>query len=183
VEGIVKGAAAAPAKPKERGVHGTPIVLGLSHKTATVEVREKLSISEAQWNAASAALCKYDSIQEAAVLSTCNRFEVYIVATDPFTATRDAMAFLREHSGLDDRQLRPNLFVLQNEDATWHLLRVASGLGKVSSEPYLPETRVSLSVVLTTMVYSHHDGFFTPCSAEVLPLPVALCPCAPVCAH
>ena len=128
VEGIVKGAAAAPAKPKERGVHGTPIVLGLSHKTATVEVREKLSISEAQWNAASAALCKYDSIQEAAVLSTCNRFEVYIVATDPFTATRDAMAFLREHSGLDDRQLRPNLFVLQNEDATWHLLRVASGL-------------------------------------------------------
>jgi len=31
---------------------------------------------------------------------------------------------------------------------------------KVSSEPYLPETRASLSVVLTTMVYSHHDGFF-----------------------
>jgi len=38
------------------------------------------------------------------------------------------MAFLRDHSGLTDLELRPNLFVLQNEDATWHLLRVASGL-------------------------------------------------------
>jgi len=80
------------------------------------------------WNEASASLCGFDSIQEAAVLSTCNRFEVYVVAEDNFAATRDAMAFLREHSGLTDAELRPNLFVLQNEDATWHLLRVASGL-------------------------------------------------------
>jgi len=129
--------AAAKQKPKEAkekkkkkkgGVHGKPIVIGLSHKTATVEVREKLSIQEAKWNEASASLTGYESIQEAAVLSTCNRFEVYIVAEDHFEATRDAMAFLREHSGLDDAELRPNLFVLQDQDATWHLLRVASGL-------------------------------------------------------
>lgn len=61
-------------------------------------------------------------------MSTCNRFEVYVVAEDHFAATRDTMAFLREHSGLEDSELRPNLFVLQNEDATWHLLRVAAGL-------------------------------------------------------
>jgi len=93
-----------------------------------VEVREKLSISESKWNEASASLCEFESIQEAAVLSTCNRFEVYLVAEDQFAATRDAMAFLREHSGLTDSELRPNLFVLQDEDATWHLLRVSSGL-------------------------------------------------------
>ena len=115
-------------KKKKKGVHGQPIVIGLSHKTATVEVREKLSIPEAAWNEASVALCGYDSVQEAAVLSTCNRFEVYVVAEDPYEATRDVMAFLREHSGLTDLELRPNLFVLQNEDATWHLLRVSSGL-------------------------------------------------------
>jgi len=117
-------------KPDKRrnGIHGQPIVIGLSHKTATVEVREKLSIPEAEWNKASQALCSYQSIQEAAILSTCNRFEVYIVAEDPFEATRDTMSFLREHSGLEDAVLRPNLFVLQNQDATWHLLRVASGL-------------------------------------------------------
>ena len=53
-----------------------PLFIGLSHKTATVEVREKLAIPEAKWNEASKALCEYDSIKEAAVLSTCNRFEV-----------------------------------------------------------------------------------------------------------
>jgi len=115
-------------KKKRAGVHGKPIVIGLSHKTATVEVREKLSIPEAKWNEASASLCKFDSIQEASVLSTCNRFEVYVAAEDHFAATRDTMAFLREHSGLEDGELRPNLFVLQDEDATWHLLRVAAGL-------------------------------------------------------
>ena len=116
-------------KKKERtGTHGKPIVIGLSHKTATVEVREKLSIQEAAWNEASVTLCGYESIAEAAVLSTCNRFEVYVVAEDSYAATRDAMAFLREHSGLTDSELRPNLFVLQDEDATWHLLRVSSGL-------------------------------------------------------
>jgi glutamyl-tRNA reductase len=115
-------------KKETASVHGQPFVVGLSHKTATVEVREKLSIQEPMWNEASAKLCEYESIQEAAVLSTCNRFEVYLVAEDHFAATRDTMAFLREHSGLEDSELRPNLFVLQNEDATWHLLRVAAGL-------------------------------------------------------
>jgi len=116
------------AKKQGAAVHGKPIVIGLSHKTATVEVREKLSIQEAQWNEAAAKLTQFDSIQEAAVLSTCNRFEIYIVAEDNYAATADAMAFLRDHSGLDDPELRPNLFVLQDQDATWHLLRVASGL-------------------------------------------------------
>jgi len=127
---VAAPAAEPAAKPKKKrtGVHGKPFVIGLSHKTATVEVREKLSIPESRWNEASASLCEFESIQEAAVLSTCNRFELYIVAEDPFEATRDAMAFLREHSGLGDAELRPNLFVLQNEDATWHLLRVSSGL-------------------------------------------------------
>jgi len=137
---VVQAQAAAEAPPqqqqqkkankdkKKNPALGKPIVIGLSHKTATVEVREKLSIQEPRWNEASAALTAYDSISEAAVLSTCNRFELYIVAEDHYAATRDAMAFLREHSGLEDSELRPNLFVLQNEDATWHLLRVSAGL-------------------------------------------------------
>jgi len=99
-------------KKKGSPALGKPVVIGLSHKTATVEVREKLSIPESQWNEASVALTSYDSIGEAAVLSTCNRFELYIVAEDHYAATRDAMAFLREHSGLEDSELRPNLFVL-----------------------------------------------------------------------
>ena len=107
-------APAAPAPPPEAKKRvapagtqlGSPLVLGLSHKTATVEVREKLSISETQWNEASAALCEYDSINEASVISTCNRFEVYLVAEDHYAAARDAMAYLKTHSGLEDNELR-----------------------------------------------------------------------------
>ena len=115
-------------KKRRTGSHGKPIVIGLSHKTATVEVREKLSIPEAQWNEAAAALVGYETVQEAAILSTCNRFEVYIVAEDHYAATRDVLSFLRGHSGLEAETLRPNLFMLQDEEATLHLLRVSSGL-------------------------------------------------------
>ena len=67
---------AAASKRKGAQTFGKPLVIGLSHKTATVEVREKLSIPEAQWNEAAAALVGYETVQEAAILSTCNRFEV-----------------------------------------------------------------------------------------------------------
>jgi glutamyl-tRNA reductase len=106
----------------------TPLFVGLSHKTAAVEVREKLSIPQPKWNEASKALCDYDSIQEAAVLSTCNRFEVYISAEDHAAATRDVMDFLQDYSGLSEGDLRSNLVALSEEDASWHLLRVAAGL-------------------------------------------------------
>ncbi|EOD30044.1 hypothetical protein EMIHUDRAFT_462917, partial [Emiliania huxleyi CCMP1516] len=119
---------AAASKRKGAQTFGKPLVIGLSHKTATVEVREKLSIPEAQWNEAAAALVGYETVQEAAILSTCNRFEVYIVAEDHYAATRDVLSFLRGHSGLEAETLRPNLFMLQDEEATLHLLRVSSGL-------------------------------------------------------
>uniref|UniRef100_A0A7S0LNA0 Glutamyl-tRNA reductase n=1 Tax=Coccolithus braarudii TaxID=221442 RepID=A0A7S0LNA0_9EUKA len=123
-----KGGKEGQKKARGAVVHGKPMVIGLSHKTATVDVREKLSIKEAEWNEAAAALCEFDSIQEAAVLSTCNRFELYLAATDQFAATRDALEFLRGRSGLTDLELRPNLFMLQNDDAVSHLLRVSAGL-------------------------------------------------------
>lgn len=43
-----------------------------------MQVREKLAIPEVDWNAASSQLCEYESIDEAVVLSTCNRFEIYL---------------------------------------------------------------------------------------------------------
>merc|ERR1719181_558148 len=94
----------------------TPLFIGLSHKTAAVEVREKLAIPEAKWNEASKALCEYESIEEAAVLSTCNRFEVYISASNHAAATRDIMHFLQSYSGLSDSELRPNLVALSQDD-------------------------------------------------------------------
>ena len=123
-----KAPAPAEEAPKGPVTHGAPMVIGLSHKTATVEVREKLSINEADWNVAAERLCDYDAIDEASVLSTCNRFELYLVGRDHDKATREAMEFLSQHSGLSESELRPNLFMLHDQDATAHLLRVSSGL-------------------------------------------------------
>eukprot|EP00981_Chlorochromonas_danica_P014142 scaffold7413_cov177-Ochromonas_danica.AAC.8 len=106
------------------------IVLGLSHHNARVEVREKLAIPEDAWNNASARLCEYDSIAEASVLSTCNRFEIYLSGENQYAVIRDAIDFLQQNTGgtLDEETLRRNLFMLCGEDAIWHLLRVSAGL-------------------------------------------------------
>ena len=54
-------------------------VVGLSHKTASVEIREKLSVPEPQLKDAITQLTSYSQIREIAILSTCNRLEIYIV--------------------------------------------------------------------------------------------------------
>jgi glutamyl-tRNA reductase len=55
-------------------------VIGLSVHTAPVEIREKLAIPEAEWPRAIDELCSNPHIEEAGVLSTCNRMEIYVVA-------------------------------------------------------------------------------------------------------
>eukprot|EP00250_Pteridium_aquilinum_P006827 c16665_g2_i1 orf=246-710(+) len=56
------------------------LVLGLSVHNAPVEMREKLAIPEAEWPRAISELCELPHIEEAGVLSTCNRMEIYVVA-------------------------------------------------------------------------------------------------------
>ena len=103
-------------------------VIGLSHKTATVEIREKLSISKAQMEEVIARLRSYPNIKEVSILSTCNRLEIYVVVTNIEWATREIAQFLSEHSRLPFHNLYRHLFVLQQQDAIKHLLQVASGL-------------------------------------------------------
>lgn len=103
-------------------------VLGLSIHHAQVEVREKLAIPEDDWNAASTAICSDGAVAEAAVLSTCNRFEVYYAASDPREATARVTEYLSKRAGIPVSALRKNLFMLSGDDAVWHALRVSGGL-------------------------------------------------------
>jgi glutamyl-tRNA reductase len=103
-------------------------VVGLSHKTAPVEVREKLSVAEEAREAAIAQLCSYPHIEEAAILSTCNRLEIYIVTSETENGIREVTQFLSEWGRLPLRDLRHHLFILLHQDAAMHLLRVAAGL-------------------------------------------------------
>ncbi|UBF24422.1 glutamyl-tRNA reductase [Kovacikia minuta CCNUW1] len=103
-------------------------VVGLSHKTAPVEVREKLSIPETSCEKAIAQLCSYPHIEEVAVLSTCNRLEIYLVTSETEHGIREVCQFLSDHSKLPVASLRPYLFTLLHQDAVMHLMRVSAGL-------------------------------------------------------
>merc|ERR1711871_1644606 len=106
------------------------VVMGLSHHNAAVDVREKLAIAEVDWNAAAAKLTTYPGISEAAVLSTCNRFELYLAGGNQYECIRDATDFLSKKAdgSIDAMTLRKNVFMLSGEDAIWHALRVSAGL-------------------------------------------------------
>ncbi|MFK0732672.1 MAG: glutamyl-tRNA reductase [Gloeotrichia echinulata GP01] len=103
-------------------------VVGLSHKTAPVEIREKLSIPEPQIESAIAHLSSYPHIDEVAVLSTCNRLEIYIVTSETDHGIREVTQFLAEYSKLATPSLRQHLFMLLHDDAVMHMMRVAAGL-------------------------------------------------------
>lgn len=104
------------------------LVVGLSHKTASVEIREKLSIQEARIEAALEQLRALPHIEEAAILSTCNRLEIYIVAKETEQGVRELIQFLAEYSHISLLELRRHLFILLHQDAVMHLLRVSAGL-------------------------------------------------------
>ena len=103
-------------------------VIGLSHKTAPVHVREKLSIPSAQTGEAIAHLTSCPHLDEVSILSTCNRLEIHIVTEETEHGIREVTQFLSEHSGLPLYELRKHLFILLHQDAVTHLMRVAAGL-------------------------------------------------------
>ncbi|BAY44864.1 glutamyl-tRNA reductase [Scytonema sp. HK-05] len=132
-------------------------VVGLSHKTAPVEVREKLSIPEPQTEGAIAHLLSYPHIEEVAILSTCNRLEIYIVAQETEHGIREVTQFLSEHSKLPVTFLRQDLFVLLHQDAVMHLMRVAAGLDSL----VLGEGQILAQVKNTHKLGQQYNGIKT----------------------
>jgi glutamyl-tRNA reductase len=104
------------------------IAIGLTVHNAPVELREKLAVPEAEWQRAIEELCSYPHIEEAAVLSTCNRMEIYVVAVSFHRGVREVEDWMSRASGVGLEELRPHLFLLRDRDATGHLLRVSGGL-------------------------------------------------------
>lgn len=105
-------------------------VVGLSHHNAAVETREKLAIPEAEWAEAACEIvaASQGTVEEAAVLSTCNRFEVYFAARDARAGFAATSAYLQKRSELPMATLRASLFMLSYEHATAHALKVSAGL-------------------------------------------------------
>jgi glutamyl-tRNA reductase len=107
------------------------LLLGVSHRTAPVELREKLDFSSGNVGAAVEELAARASVPECVVLSTCNRSEIY-VASGNVSHTRDeVIEFLADFHELPHESFLPHLFTLADRDAINHLFRVSAGLDSV----------------------------------------------------
>jgi glutamyl-tRNA reductase len=104
----------------------TVLLVGISHRVAPVELRERVALDPGQ--AAELAHELAPDGTEAVCLSTCNRTELYLAGDDPAEAAERAVTALAERAGLDERELRAVLYRLEDEAAGIHLFRVAAGL-------------------------------------------------------
>lgn len=111
-------------------------VLGINHRTAPVEVRGQVAFPPDQIARALAELIALDGMREAAILSTCNRTEVYCTLDD---ASPEVIAnWLARFHQLDQDSLQPHLYSYQEAEAVRHILRVAAGLDSmILGEPQI----------------------------------------------
>jgi glutamyl-tRNA reductase len=104
------------------------LAIGVSHKTAPVEVRERVALTDAQAGEFLRDLRGTADVQEAVAISTCNRTELYLVVGDPVEAESRALAMLSSRAGIRPTELAPAIYAHRNCDAARHLFRVVSGL-------------------------------------------------------
>jgi glutamyl-tRNA reductase len=110
-------------------------IFGLNHNTAPVEIREQVIFSGDDVTRALSQLKGLEGIQEAVLLSTCNRTEFYVVSNDG--NTDELKAWLQKDQDLDE-EARKALFTLEKDDAIRHIFRVACGLDSmVLGEPQI----------------------------------------------
>ncbi|MBC2705387.1 glutamyl-tRNA reductase [Desulfobacula sp.] len=113
------------------------ILIGINHKTAPVELREKLSFSDEETIAALEFLKQDEDIKESLIFSTCNRTEVLYI---PETGEQvdKIIAFISQHKKVDISEFKSSLYIHKEDDAIRHLFRVASSLDSmVVGEPQI----------------------------------------------
>lgn len=111
--------------------------IGLSHRTAPVELRECVDFARGGVDAALSALAARGVGTEAVVLATCNRAEIYAVGEDDGTASA-VQRFFSEYHGVAEARLADHLFVRRGADVARHLFRVSAGLDSlVVGEPQI----------------------------------------------
>jgi glutamyl-tRNA reductase len=113
------------------------ILVGLNHRTAPVDVRERLSVPETKLPGTTHALRGIEGVDGAAVLSTCNRVEA-VVSTRDEDVIEDLVDWLAARAGTHRAELEKHLYILRHGDVVKHLFRVASGLDSmILGEPQI----------------------------------------------
>lgn len=108
-------------------------VIGVNHNTAPIQIRENVAFNSEHLGSALRELTQHDA-SEAAILSTCNRTELYCSADNP----EKPLNWLSQYHKLDASNLQPYIYTLPNDEAVKHAFRVASGLDSmVLGEPQI----------------------------------------------
>ena len=122
------------------------ITLGLNHKTTPLELRERLAFTPQNLREALNSLIKVHGITEAAILSTCNRTELYCALHNDTPADDDTVSvddtrlieWFSSFHGLDDSELESHLYIYGHKQTIRHAMEVASGLDSmVLGEPQI----------------------------------------------
>jgi glutamyl-tRNA reductase len=111
------------------------VLIGINHKTAPIEVRERIAISRDELPEATRALAALPGVTECMIVSTCNRVEMLAAVESPET---DLASFLYHQFGIDPAVLAPHIYEHRDQQAVRHLFRVASSLDSmVVGEPQI----------------------------------------------
>ena len=114
----------------------TLLALGINHKTAPVALREKVAFTPDSLVEALASLKKLDGVDESVIVSTCNRTELYVNTQDE--SGQKLLQWLSDFHHLDVTEIANNSYVLAQDDAVKHIMRVASGLDSlILGEPQI----------------------------------------------
>ena len=141
------------------------IALGINHQTAPVDIREKVTFAPEQMADALQQAAALDDVNEAVIVSTCNRTELYCEVSESY---QDSLRrWLAEFHRLPGDELDPYIYQYENQEATRHLFRVASGLDSmVLGEPQILgqlksayDTACSTNVVKTVLGRLFQHGF------------------------
>jgi glutamyl-tRNA reductase len=111
---------------------------GVSHRTAPVEVRERLAFPEGRLNAALQYLAAQHGINEAVILSTCNRVEISLTAEDNVDALEAVRSFISATHHIDCAALGKQFYTYEGKEAIRHMFRVAASLDSmILGEPQI----------------------------------------------
>ena len=114
------------------------ITIGLNHKTAPVALRERLAFTPDTLPEATRSLVKVEGVSEAAILSTCNRTELYCTVHNLNTADQPLIEWFSQFHGFKAAELRPHLYLHHHDATIRHVLHVACGLDSmVLGEPQI----------------------------------------------
>ena len=114
------------------------ILIGINHKTASVEVRECIAFAEDETKTALHSLVGNSFIKEALLFSTCNRVEILLVTDNKDRAVEETKGFIAEFNKIPLEKFEDALYIHEGDDAVRHVFRVASSLDSmVVGEPQI----------------------------------------------